>query len=122
MILSPRSVGSSVSTLLHLAEGTSRVRLRLRNAYDDALIAVEGTTLSYLPTPGDTTRTYPAGSVGLIFSDVDQVPALVCNMREHFQHYRHTAHQFAEHWRHRHDAQQIVATLLRDRQAVRAVA
>ena len=121
-ILSPCPPHDCVWALIHLAPGTTRVRLRLRNAFDDSPIAIRTTKIYHLAHPAEGPGSYPAGSVGLIFADIEQLPILVRNMREHYVHYRRTALQFAQQWRHRHDAQQIVAALLRDSSILKAVA
>ncbi len=121
-ILSPRPTSDHVLALIPLQPGVCQVRLRLQNAFDNAPIVIGHTKISCLPRREGQQTSYPAGSVGLVFADVEQLPALVRNMNEHYDHYRRTASEFAHQWRHRHDAQQIVATLLRNSQALRAAA
>ncbi len=121
-ILSPRPANEVGAAFIPLPEGTTRIRLRICNAYDSSSIQVGATRVCYLERPAVAPRTYPAGSVGLVFADVDQLPHLVRNLREHYDHFSQTAAQFAQHWRRRHDAQQIVETLLCNATSRKAVA
>ncbi len=122
-ILGPRSIGKLVSTLVSLEGHTTRIKLSLSNAYDAAWMSVSHVEIRLLGAPANGASTYPAGSVGLVFADVEQLPLLVRDMREHYAHYLENARTFATTWRHQHDAQQVVERLLSgDGQQFRAVA
>ncbi len=86
-ILSYRPTNPCVSTLIQLDPGVSRVGLRIQNAFDDSPITLSTTKISYLTCPAQEPATYPAGSVGLVFADVEELPRLV---REHAASTTHT--------------------------------
>ena len=127
-VLGPRAEGKRVAALASLQPPIARVRARFTNAFGKSLSPISDVTFHFLAEPPGNGRTYPAGRVGLVFADVDQLPGLVENMREHYPHYLDSARLFAEKWRHRHDAQRIVECLLAgdalsgDGQPTRAVA
>ena len=111
-ILGPRPGGKPVAALVPVPAGTRRIKLRLRNAYDDEPLPVSNLEVRFLGPPANGASSYAAGRVGLVFADVDQLPRLVRNMREHYAHYLESARDFAATWRHQHDAQRIVERLL----------
>jgi hypothetical protein len=111
-ILGPRSAGQPVATLVPLDGRTGQLTVRLSNAYDDARMSVGEVDVRMLGAPADGAESYPAGRVGLVFADADQLPALVRDMRAHYGHYRDSARQFAAKWRAEHDAGRVVQRLL----------
>ena len=111
-ILGPRPFGKPVSALVPVPDGTRRIKLSLRNAYDDGPLTVSNLEVRFLEPPANGASSHAAGRVGLVFADVDQLPRLVRNMREHYAHYLESARDFAAVWRHQHDAQRIVERLL----------
>jgi len=122
-ILGPRSVGKPVSTFVALDGNATRIKLSLSNAYDDAWVSVSHPEVCLLGAPTNGASTYPAGRIGLVFADVEQLPPLVGNIREHYPHYLENARTFAATWRDTHDAQRIVEQLVMgDRTKCRAVA
>ncbi len=111
-ILGPRPFGKPVSALVPVLAGTRRIKLSLRNAYDHGPVMVSNLEVRLLEPPASGASSHAAGRVGLVFADVDQLPRLVRNMREHYAHYLESARFFAAAWRHQHDAQRIVERLL----------
>ncbi len=113
-ILGPRAAGGPVAALLPLEGGADLLTLHLSNAYDDAPVAAGDLEARLLGAPADGAASYPAGQVGLVFADVDQLPMLVRNMREHYAHYLESARAFSRTWRAKHDTQSVVRHLLAD--------
>ncbi|MHB0959897.1 MAG: hypothetical protein ACYC0X_29770 [Pirellulaceae bacterium] len=111
-ILGPRPLHAPVSALMPLDDGVPRVKLRLSNAYDESPLSVSRLDIGFLGVPAEGKRTYATGCVGLVFSDIGQLPRLVREMREHYPHYLASAQTFAANWRHEHDTQRIVERLL----------
>jgi hypothetical protein len=111
-VVGPRSIGKPVSTLVSLEGNATRIKLSLSNAYDDAWMSVSHVKIRLLGAPANGASTYPAGRVGLVFADVEQLPPLVRDMREHYPHYLESARTFAATWRHQHDARQVIERLL----------
>ena len=111
MVLDPRKNGNRVSLLHALNRPTSRARITISNAYHDTVTSVRDIAIHFLPAPGDGASTFPAGKVGLIYSDVNQLPGVVQNIRDHYDHFHASARLFAGPWRNRHDAERIVRSL-----------
>jgi len=111
-ILGARTAGQPVSTLVPLDGRPGRLTVHLSNAYDDTRVSVRDVEVHLLGAPTDGALSYPAGRVGLTFADVDQLPSLVRNLREHYAHYLDSARAFARAWRADHDAQHVVQCLL----------
>ncbi|MBM4089187.1 MAG: hypothetical protein FJ276_07130 [Planctomycetes bacterium] len=109
--LEPRRHGSRVSALLPLSDSAARVRLTFANAYCDLPTSIRDPALQFIAPPACGSLMHAAGKVGLIFTTVDQLPALIRNVREHYVHYRQSARRFAESWRPRHNARLIVQSL-----------
>jgi hypothetical protein len=104
--------GRAASTLVPLAQGCQNVRLLLSNAYGRQRLLVEGLELAFLSTAALQTPSCPAGAVGLIAADMDQVPRLLRDMVDHYDHYRRTAAQFAPRFAAIHSPQHLIERLL----------
>ena len=104
----------SKSTVASLVQTNGRgkwIRVRLSNAYDSPRSVLQDVTFRFLAAPQGSNSIHPAGKVGLVFANVDQLPELVHDMFVNHAHYRATARAFAESWRSRHDANRIVRAM-----------
>jgi hypothetical protein len=57
-------------------------------------------------------RSTPTGAVGQIYQCEDDIPRLVCEMIDHYSHYRRTAFEYAAEIRGYHNPDRLVAALL----------
>jgi hypothetical protein len=120
IIVGHRAPDDAVPALIHLASNTARVRISWENAYHDSPITVDDWQASFLsngvasqrPSQRPSQRHCPAGAVGLIAADRDQVGDLVREMVDHYDHYRETATEFSAAWREAHHPQKTLADLL----------
>lgn len=114
-VVGPGIAGPVIRHLVAIHPAASSLTVTLTHAYGGVLGGFHRFSASLLRPPRNGPATYPLGKVGLVFSDVGQVPGLVREMRQHYEHYRTTARQFAQQWRREHDAAGVVDRLLRAR-------
>ena len=107
-ILSPREQGKPVSTLLQIDPNAREIRIELSNAYHDDAIAVGIPKIIFLQRSANE---IPTGAVGLIASDVNQIPALLHEMVLHHDHYKETATKHAPSWNFKHAPLRTVESL-----------
>ena len=107
-IVGRRKEGKAVPLVFHLRAATARVCLAWQNAFGDELIAIEDVQLRLLGTDHLPGNSCPAGSVGLIYGDFQQVGDLLRDMTRHYDHYRSSARQFAQAYRELHSPQRLV--------------
>lgn len=107
-ILSPREHGKPVSTLLQIDPNAHEIRIELSNAYHDDAIAVGIPEIAFLQRRANQ---IPTGAVGLIASDVNQIPALLHEMVLHHDHYKESATKHALSWNFKHAPLRTVESL-----------
>jgi len=117
-----RSTGASVPSLVHLERRTAYVRIKLENAFHDAAISLCDVEATLLSAAVHELSSCPAGAVGLIAADREQVPALLRDMIEHHAHYRATAHEHSRQWRREHHPQVATGVLVGNSRAVGGLA
>lgn len=110
-VLTPREGELPASTVIPLEPGAREVHLFVSNAYDDGAITVQPSSVKFLAQACCCSQGYPVAKVGLIYSHVSQIPAMVREIREHYAHYRDSARAFAAQWGRDHDAREIVARI-----------
>jgi len=98
-ILGHRQKEEKCSTLIHLAPNSSSLRLTLSNAYDDAELLLSDVQATF----HQADEPCPAGAVGLIAADADQIPVLLEDMLKNYQDYRESARRFRNDWSAKHD-------------------
>lgn len=115
-ILAPRMHAGPISMFLKLEPATQQLRVRFEMAYASGTIMLD--RAEAIGLSGDASIS-PAGAVGLIASQEDQVGELLREMVTHYRHYRETAIAFSESWRRRHSPQQTIDRLCDPRPASR---
>jgi hypothetical protein len=113
-IVGMRRSDGVVSTLVPLGASSDRIDLVWRNAFGNRFIEIEHLEFVFLAAG----PCCPFGAVGLISAGVDQVPVLLRDMAENYDHYRRTAADFAPAWGEWHSPEKVVA-LLTTRDAAR---
>jgi glycosyltransferase involved in cell wall biosynthesis len=95
---------SALSVLIPVPAGATGVRLSLWNAFHGGEIRLERFGLDYLDADG-----LPSSAVGVAYADPDDLAAAVREVVDHYAHYRDSARCFAEEFRARHNADQLLA-------------
>lgn len=119
-IVGQRGENRAVPILVPLVGGAQQLQLVWRNAYQDQVVKIDDVEFVFLgaeqANSGATglSSSVPLGAVGLTFAGVEQVPALLRDMVDHYDHYRRTAEAFAPAWGEWHSPERVVR-LLTDR-------
>jgi hypothetical protein len=113
-IVGVRADGAPVSVVLPISLQARQIRLQWRNAFCNHTMGLEELEFIFLSA---SSKGIPLGSVGLIAAGIDQVPRLLRNMAEHYQHYRQSAESFAPQWGQWHSPDTVVRLLTDARQA-----
>jgi hypothetical protein len=103
--------GLPVAVLVRVRPDASRLRLAWSNAYDDSELGLSDVRISFLSS-AEQPKGCPAGAVGLIATELEQVGDLLTELIAHYPHYRRTAGVFAAEWSEAHDPKRTVATIL----------
>ncbi len=91
------------------AAGKRSVNLRMTNAFHDSTASIRLVAIHTLCVDLAST---PAGSVGVIASNQEDIPRAIEEVVGHFDHYRSTATRFAESWYRQHEPQKTVSSLV----------
>ena len=102
----------AVSTLISLDADAARVELVFQDAYCCGAIEIIDFQCSFLAARRPHGSHLPSGAVGIIAADPAQIPRLLVEMIEHYDHYRRTAEQFSHQWMKRHSPQNTFATFM----------
>jgi hypothetical protein len=89
--------------------------LQWRNAFGKNVLALEDIEFVFLSAGANGC---PLGAVGLIAAGIDQVPRLLRDMADHYEHYRRTAAEFAPEWGQWHSPERVVRLLTEAAQSV----
>ena len=107
-VLGERKTEGPISTLIHLSPHAKQIRLTLKNAYHNDTITMSDAEIRFFHGPPEGT---PAAAVGLIATDMDQIPELLGEMVRYYDHYCHTVTEFATIWRKNHAPRRTVEIL-----------
>jgi hypothetical protein len=108
-IVGMRASGEKSSVLIPLAGVAGDVKIAWRNAYGDRFLELEDVEFFFLSNGAGA---LPLGAVGLIAAGIDQAPALIRDMADHYPYYRRTAAEFAPTWGERHSPETVVRLLI----------
>ncbi len=112
MVLSPRESGKTVSHVIPINPKTNTIRVEISNAYHDKEMVIGTPRISFLQC---NAKEIPTGAVGLIASDMHQIPELLNEMVLHYSHYKESAVAHASTWNFKHSPLRTVEKLV-DRQ------
>lgn len=101
-----------VSTFIPVNAEGARIELILQDAYHGGGIEIRDFRCVFVTARDARGRTPPRGATGLIASDLSQIPKLLAEMIEHYDHYRQTAETFSHQWMRQHSPHNTFATLL----------
>jgi hypothetical protein len=110
------------SMLFHLHTHSELVELQWSTAYDDARALIAKPRAQPLLGPRRPGGHYPAGRVGLIAATPQEVPALLEDIYQHYEHYRQSSLAFSERWHRDHRPEKTLARLLLSSEKQRAAA
>jgi hypothetical protein len=105
-ILEQRADHQAMPALVHLNSKATRVELVLENAFDDGAVNAD-VDLCFVAADVRC----PAGAVGLIAADRQQLPELLADLTSNYAHYRRTATAFAKQLTWNHLPERTVAAL-----------
>ncbi len=109
-IVGVRAGGEPVPVLIPLVAGARQVQIVWRNAHGEGTLDFAQVEFHFLQAaPGES---LPLGAVGLIAADLDQVPHVLRDMADHYEHYRRTAREFAPAWGNWHSPETVVEQLI----------
>jgi hypothetical protein len=108
-IVGHRSGDRPATVLVPLDGRARRVEIRLQTAFGHEPLTLRKLDCCFLASGG---AELPRGAVGLLSSDRSQVPELLRNVVDHYDHYAKTARKFAATWAPIHTARQVLADLL----------
>ena len=111
-ICGPRCNNDRMHSLIHLHHACHSLKIRWQNPYGTDAIQVAKATLNFIDASDQPTGHLPLGKVGLIAANPGQVPELLREIVDHFEHYHRSADEFSNEWFARHDPQCTVGQLL----------
>jgi hypothetical protein len=95
--------------IFHLDAGPGQITLRVRNPQENHRIVVTDFLTRFLRASHP--HGCPAGSVGLIAAHPAQIPVMLRDMVQHYDHYRESAIAFSHTWNQAHHPSQTIAML-----------
>ncbi len=95
-IVGRRPGNPNTLVLNRLDSRTARARLRLATASARDRLTADELQLRFYHS--NATGAFPAGSVGLIAAQHEQIPGLLLDVVRHYDHYRDSAERFSESW------------------------
>lgn len=84
------------------------IQVSIANAYDSRPLSISQIQILRLPAG---VPIQPVARVGLIASDESEIPPLLHEMTNHYDHYRRTAREFAKQWQYAHAPDQTISIL-----------
>jgi hypothetical protein len=107
MILGQRANGRTMRALFRVDPFTDSVQLKFRFAYEAAPMELNELAVHRLPNEIDC----HAGQVGLISASMNEVPRLVNELTQNYDHYCSTAQSYARRWGYEHNANRTLEIL-----------
>jgi glycosyltransferase involved in cell wall biosynthesis len=107
------ALAAPVSALFHLAPGCASVRVAISSAYHKSAPVIEKASAAFLAAPASGEGHWPAGRVGLSFSDPAEIPRLLAELVGQHAHYRAGARAFASRWAEEHAALRTIEQIVR---------
>jgi hypothetical protein len=111
-IVGMRAAGKPVMVLFPIVSQAAPLELRWRNAFGESMLEVEDLEFQFLSAGA---QGLPLGSVGLLAAGIDQVPRLLRDVADHYEHYRRSAEAFAPAWGEWHSPDKVVRMLTETR-------
>jgi hypothetical protein len=112
-VLDPREPSEqALGALIPLATDAVRVQLIFLDAFNCGDIEIADIEFSFLSARDADGTAAPSGAVGLIASAPSQIPRLLAQMVDHYDHYRQTAEEFSHEWMKQHSPRNTFATLM----------
>lgn len=109
----PNSHATPPAVLIEIPAETSQLRIELSNAFANRLMELDQLELSFINTATDA----PSGQVGLIAAEPKQIPLLLREMLNHYEHYRETAQRFSMAYGEQHAPERTLEILSANTQA-----
>lgn len=107
------------SVFVRFAPEQRQASLVLRSAQPDTAISLKNVCLRMLNREA---RELPQAVVGLVAADTAQLPLVIDELLNHYQHYRRTAEQFASRWYASHRPAAVISRLLVAGESIRRAA
>ena len=112
-IIGHRQNNKNSSCLFRFHRDTETVDLAFRNAFSSSTaslkdIQIELTTMQFVESSSEI----PLSSVGIIAADASKLSSAVAEMVLHYDHYKASAEEFAQHWFAMHNPVRTVAHLI----------
>ena len=111
-IVSPGDSSRTMHACFPAVANTEHCWITWSNAYDHSNIAIAGVRIHSIDGEPSAAGSVPAGRVGLIAADSQQVAALLRNVERHYDHYRDSARAFSRSWHDAHRPQRTLERLL----------
>ena len=115
-IVGHRRNARNPNCLFRIQRDTETIEIALSNAFSPSTASLKNIGIELLSmSTGDEPTTFPLSSVGIIAADASQLSSAVSEMVQHYQHYKSSAEQFAQHWFAAHNPLRTVAHLIAPR-------
>ncbi|MDF9407902.1 hypothetical protein L7E55_05935 [Pelotomaculum isophthalicicum JI] len=106
-----RNITRNVSGLVRIDPLSKRIWLGFSNAFGDFTITISDITLNFIKKDSISEK-LPLGVIGLAYSSPEQIPKLMGDMIDNYPHYQRTAQEFTIKYRQKHNANQLVKSLM----------
>jgi glycosyltransferase involved in cell wall biosynthesis len=110
-LLGKTSSQYSSSILLPIDNNAKKTLFSFSNAFSNFPVAIADMQIDYLNSTA--LNKCPLGSIGLAYSNPEEISDLIRDMVDHYPHYRETAHSFSTSWLEKHNAQRLIKELKR---------
>ncbi len=97
------------SILVPVEANTKRIWVGLNNAFALSPVTVSDIKINFLSS--EKPQRYPLGTIGLAYTNPDEISDLIREMVDNYAHYSKTARDFAQGWFEKHNARRLVEEL-----------
>ena len=119
-----RQSAGRVNALFPMQPQTETVEFSLRNPFHDSTASIKRVRIRTLrgQTEEESQHGFPIGKVGIVASDVEDLPNCIDELVRYFDHYSDSAIEFSDQWYARHEPQRTVEHLISSTQVNRRAA
>ena len=97
------------SVVCHLSAQARKLWIAVGSTHENARVQIEDVQIDFLRQPQG--ESIPSGAAGLVYQEVEDIPALIREVAGHYPHYRRTAAELSRKWRSFHNADRLVTDL-----------
>jgi hypothetical protein len=98
VLLGPGKASANFATMFHLQPGLPGARVILSNAFCNEPITIANPQLTMIAAPDAGSSGLPLGQSGVAFSERSEIPRLIREVLNHYDHYRRRAQEKSPVW------------------------